>query len=104
MLRSPGCDKLTRGRNAKPANPRPYEKSQRQPEGERADVEERRRKRWHTELIARVQHAHRLSRQRHQQQKREHDAREFDGQLEFSGDFREAGSQQLNERRAEDHA
>ena len=48
----------------------------------------------HAEAVGRVQHAHGLRRQRHQQQEREHDARHGDGELEFSGHRGVAGRQQ----------
>ncbi len=55
-----------------------------QTESDRADIEERGGERRNSELPARVQHTHGLRRQRHQQQKREHDAGETHGQFELA--------------------
>ena len=85
-------------------DPRPHQITQHQPETKRADVKESRRERRHAKLIARVQNSHGLRRQRHQQQKWEHDARQLHGQLEFSGHGSEPGREQRDQRRTEDHA
>ena len=85
-------------------DPRPNQITQHQPEAQRADVEESRRQRRHAELIARVQNSHGLRRQRHQQQKWEHDARQFHRQLKFSGNGGKPWREHRDQRRTEDHA
>ena len=132
IWRSPGCDQSNCGRNRNPSAmqarhlPQQLQRSAEhhadtpclrwrempscgpttcpriRPEIDGADVEERRCHCGHAELVARVQHAHRLRRQSHQQQERKHDARHRDREFEFAGYSCEAGSEQLNQRRDED--
>ena len=75
------------------AHPTARRVSEAQAEGHRAEVEKGGGKRRDAELVQRIQNAHGLGRQRHQQQKRKHDARERNGQLELAGDARESRSQ-----------
>ncbi len=83
---------------------RPQDVAEDQAEGHRSDVEKSGGQCGNGEPVARVQHAHGLRGQRHQQQEGEHDARQLHRQLEFSGHLVETGSEQIHPGGREDDA
>ena len=80
------------------------DETEREADGERADVKQGRRQRGEGKLVTGVQDAHRLRGQGDEQQERAHNAGETDGEFVLAFKLAEAGGEEVHHLRGEDHA